>query len=936
MALVVGEAGIGKSRLLREMGLHPGLSGRRMLLGHCHRLREPFPLGPIIEALREAASEPPTRPLSAVVGALRPLLPEFSRHLPPRLDPLADRRAERHRVFRALSELLGALGECVCVLEDLHWADEGTLEFLSFLVSEQPESLALVLTYRDEQLEPSSVLRTLRARPAERAATAKVDLAPLAPTEVRLLASAILEVDVPEEFATSLQEWTAGIPLAVEEILSLLGTRGYLDLAGREPPSKRLPRLAVPSAVGNPILERMRPLSCDAKLIIRAAAVIERPVGDHLMRKVAGLSPLRGAKGLSEALSAGLLESKDEALSGFRHGLAARTVYEQIPAPERRRLHLRAARALEAAPQPRPLAQLAHHFKQAGRRTKWLRYTEATADVASSVGDDRAAAELLEEALSAPHLALAPARRMALKLGSAALFGRTPQRAIPFLEAALADSSLPTGLRGEIRLSLARLLSLVAEGLSSKQEMVRASEELRRRPALAARAMASFATPGSTNGDEDQQGAWLERALAAAARQDEPTIKTHVLATQAAFLLTRADPAGWRALDDLPWTTTAHDERVELVRASKYCAQATLAVGHYHRAELLLDQGEGIRRELGHQRFAVGLASVRAALEWRTGRWQGLEDKAQRLIEASAEAPGMSASNELILAWLLLARGEVKNADARLASLLETVRRARLTRPLATVASVLAMIRLENGDARSARELTATGLAGITEAGIWACASTVAPVAVDALIACDEKSAAEEVVEKLAKGLRNRDAPAASAALAHCRGLLAQAEGRRDPAIRWFASAERAWRALPSPYEAARARERRGRCLLTKDESKAASCLVGALGDFHALGASWDAARVRGALRAQGVSLPRPWGPGRKPYGEELSPREAEVARLAAMRRTNGEIAGELFISERTVEKHVSSALRKLGLTSREEIAGTATLRNRRSITSKE
>lgn len=927
MATVAGEAGVGKSRLVGETARQLGAPRRRALLGRCHPLRDPFPLGPVVEALRGTAGEPPTRPLSPAAGALRPLLPELSRHLPAALDPLDDARAERHRVFRALREMFGALGQCLCVLEDLHWADAGTLELLSFLVSDPPESLSLVLTYRDEQLEPSSALRTLRSRAPESAETARIELAPLGPAGVRELASAIVGADVPERFATSLHEWTAGIPVAVEEALALLRARGDLDLAENRWPSEGLERLAVPPAVGNPILERMRSLSRDAALIVRAAAVIQGPAGEDLIRTVAGLAPLRGAKGLSEAVSAALLEGDEQTLYGFRHALIARAVYEQISGPERRRLHLRTARALEALPQPRPFAQLAHHFQQAGRPGKWLANAEAAADAASSTGDDRTAAAILEQALSTPRLARAPARRMALSLGSAALFGRTPRTAIPILESTLADRSLPTGLRGEIRLSLARLLQLVADGAASEREMVRASDELRRRPALAARAMAGLAAPGPTNGDAGRQGAWLARALEAAERQDEPAIKTEVLATRAAFLLMRADPAGWRALEDLPWTTARHDERLELVRASKYLAQATVAVGHYGRAELLVEEGERIRRDLDHERFAVGLASVRAVLEWKTGRWPGLEARAQGLVEASAEATGMSASNELVLAQLLLARGEVRDAQARLESLLERVRSARLVRPVAAVTSALATIRLAGGDAPSARELTTAAVAGIAERGLWACASTLAPVTVDALIACEEETEAKEVVGRLARGLRGKDAPAAKAALAHCRGSLAQAGGRGDAAIRSFASAERAWRTLPSPYEAARARERRGRCLVDKDESRAASCLVGALEDFHALGAAWDAARVRHALRAQGVPLPHPWRPGRKPYGAELSPREAEVVRLAATRRTNRQIAGELFISERTVEKHVSAALRKLGLTSRAGIVegGAAT-----------
>lgn len=139
-----------------------------------------------------------------------------------------------------------------------------------------------------------------------------------------------------------------------------------------------------------------------------------------------------------------------------------------------------------------------------------------------------------------------------------------------------------------------------------------------------------------------------------------------------------------------------------------------------------------------------------------------------------------------------------------------------------------------------------------------------------------------------------------------------------------FARAERAWRRLPNPYEEARARTRRGRNLLVHGDQAGASVLLGALADFEALGASGDGAGVRAILRHHGVPLPYPWRGGRRSYGDQLSPREAQVARLASAGRTNREIADALFLSPRTVEGHLSSARRKLGAGSRKELATLA------------
>ena len=134
-----------------------------------------------------------------------------------------------------------------------------------------------------------------------------------------------------------------------------------------------------------------------------------------------------------------------------------------------------------------------------------------------------------------------------------------------------------------------------------------------------------------------------------------------------------------------------------------------------------------------------------------------------------------------------------------------------------------------------------------------------------------------------------------------------------------FGQAEQSWLALPRPYLAADARARAGRCLLSVDIERARALLQDALAAFETLGADWDAALVRQTLRRHGL-IPA-HRRGRRSYGNELSPREAEVARLASQGLNNREIARTLHLSVKTVEGHLSSASRKLGVSSRAELA---------------
>lgn len=229
-------------------------------------------------------------------------------------------------------------------------------------------------------------------------------------------------------------------------------------------------------------------------------------------------------------------------------------------------------------------------------------------------------------------------------------------------------------------------------------------------------------------------------------------------------------------------------------------------------------------------------------------------------------------------------------------------------------------IHLAREDPTKAGEVATLGLEVVSQKGISPPTYAVAPLWVEALLAHEERPKANGLVSGLARAVRGRDAPAGRAALAFCRGLLAEANGRGDTAARWFAEAERTWSGLPNPYEATRARERRGQCMLAQGNGRGGDCLIEALQDFEGLGANWDSARTRALLRAHRIALPYPLRGGRRNYRSDLSPREREVAELAGSGRTNKEIAEALFISRRTVESHVAAALRKSGLKSRSEL----------------
>lgn len=178
------------------------------------------------------------------------------------------------------------------------------------------------------------------------------------------------------------------------------------------------------------------------------------------------------------------------------------------------------------------------------------------------------------------------------------------------------------------------------------------------------------------------------------------------------------------------------------------------------------------------------------------------------------------------------------------------------------------------------------------------------------------------LIDAFASGLRGRDAPAPTAAVTLCRAILAQARGQHSHAAALFARAAVAWRELPRPYDVLLAQERQSGCLHEAgDRDASVALLTTVYHGFSGLGATGDAARVARRLREQQRPPSRTGQGGRRGYGSQLSPRELDVARLLVAGGTNREIGQQLFLSPKTVARHLDSAMRKLGVNSRTALA---------------
>jgi len=884
--LVEGAPGTGKTRLLAELAARPEFSPVRVLRGACPRLREPFPYGPVLEALRAAGDR--LGPLSPVAGALRPLLPELADVLPPAPEPLPDPGAGRHRVFRAFRELLTACGPTLLLIDDLHRADAGTGDLLRFLAVEWPPELSVAATCR-----PGS--HGVRTGPGVLAA--QVTLGPLDVAAVATMAGDLLGLPrISPEFALRLHEYTAGIPFVAEETLRAL--------RGTELTDSVLDRMEVPAALQESMAAQLAALPEPAVQLAKAAAVLAAPAESATLAELTGLPDV--------TLPSGLLDEVADNRYGFRHPFARDAVYAILSSHERKLLH---AKAMQLTGQS--LTQLAAHAHAAGCTEKWRQYAEAAADEAIAEGDTARAIDLLQAIVAkADESAVG---RLAKKLSDVSLRVFRPD-VHATLEKVLEDQPLPPALRGTIRLALGMLLVRVAGRLEQGRAAVeRAVEELADRPDLAARGINLLALPFDGLTPLSWHQHWMRRAREVHNGLTDPELRLALTGDRIATAAHVGDGSAWAEFQAVPATAPSVGERVQLARLWCNLADAQSWSGHFARTEQLVTEGLRRASDAGALYPKGLIEGTQVRLAWFLGEWTGLAEAAEDVLARHPALGTIVMEMSLVLGGLAAIRGEFAAARRHLADASAHLPGEGPIPVALCAAAVLINVHLATDDVAAACEAADVAVDAARRKGVWVWAASLVPAAAEAYTRADRWQDADAFVEEFARGIEDRDAPLAVAALQAGHAVLMNARAKHLAAATLFDAAADAYAELPMPYLAAGMRERAACARLDGGQDEATASLSAAAAAYVQLGATRDAGRCHHRLREHGA-----WAPsqrGRRGYGRELSPREREVAEMLAEGRTNRQIADGLFLSPRTVEQHVAKVLRKLGTRSRAEVA---------------
>lgn len=931
LVLIEGEAGIGKSRLLHEVLAAAAPSTRHALRAVCPPLRESLTLGPVVDALHVARPSVAGIGLTDLAGALRPLFPEWSDDLPPSPDPLDDAKAARHRLFRALAELIDAIAVDVLVIEDAHWADEVTLEFLLFLASRQhAPAMNVVVTYRPDEVDDQSLLLRLSSRPPARGTLVRIALSPLDQDDTATLVSSMLDgKPMSAEFAAFMHERTDGVPLAVEESVRLLCDRADVVFRGGEWVRLSLSELQVPPTVRDSARERVGRLGPAAQRVLDAAATLVEPSSETVLGATTGLGPQEFKAGLSEAANAGLLDADERGRWRFRHVLTATAVYEAIAPPERQALHRRAGRAL-AGTEPPPVAQLARHFREAGVTKLWARFGEQAAQRAVASGDHTTAVVVLDELLAGVELPALDRARIARTAGLAALGRREPvdelqHRLVATLRSVLDSPGLTDRQQAEIRNPLGRLLINVGEAEAALSELEQAVAHLDHDPVEAARTMTYLGWAYAGPWPASTHLRWLQRAAELTPRIHSAADRLSLEGNRAAALLMLGEADAWNVVAGLPTDGASAAERLDVARINANIGTGALLWGRYADARRHLAAARKLAEADRMVRLHRNILLEQANLDWFTGQWEGLEQRANELAQADRDRPSLYLASIRLAARLAAAAGRRRAADEQFSVVLDEAARLGALDTTMEPAAALARRWLADGQPARALQVTDQPMATVHTKGIWIWASDIAPVRVEAYLAAGEPDRAARVTDEFAQGLQGRHAPAPQAALQVCQALMVAAAGDNARASHGFDRAATAWDALPRPYDALLARERQAEALLGDGQNEAGQKLLAQVYEqLFRLGARGDADRIAQRLRDLGSDVPRLWRGGRRGYGDRLSPRELEVVRLVVAGQTNREIARVLAKSPATVDQQLRSAMRKLNVSSRTALAVAA------------
>jgi DNA-binding CsgD family transcriptional regulator/tetratricopeptide (TPR) repeat protein len=921
LLFVAGEAGIGKTRLLSAVARRADAGGFAVVRAAAF----PDDVQSLAGLLLDLAGN--------LLPAREPALSELGRNLTSRVRAISGAAGDAHHRRRVLVQDLADLlvtadpgTPVLIILEDLHWADELSLDVLGHLAGRLATRPLLVTgAYRSDELYPRLPMRDLRARLLGQRLTEEIRLPRLGLAQTAAMTSALLARPAPAQMVQAIHERSDGIPLHVEELLAAVDEDTLTPQSGAA-----IQAATVPDTLGDAVLSRVRHLAANIRGVASAAAVIGRSFDFDLLTVVTGHDPDEVAGALRQLQDAYLvLPGADQVTFDFRHALIRDTLYADTDLPTRRRLHERVARA--AVDRGYRGAFISAHFEQAQCHGLAHEYAVAAAGEAASVSAHGEALELYRRAVrNLPGELPAPER--------AGLFAALGDEAAATDDNTAAAQAYRTAHEltvgaGDARAAAALVPRMVAvahllgENLPARVGLLQATLDSLDGTAGAdrerARLGSAMAAAYLVDDRLDEAIAYGEASRAESQRLGDEEAALNTAATLGSVLVFAGRmEEGWRLLEDAVARATGAQQEAEAARAYRMIGSSASALVEYDLAERWLPEGIGYAEKVELWNHRHYMAAHLAHVQWATGQWQAAARTAQQALADGRGGLTTQITAQFVLGYLALGRGEWTLAADLLGEAFGHGDRMAEVQRLSPPLWGLAEAARCQGDHDTALRHCERGYqasADVTDA------SYLYPyllTGVRAHLARGDIDAAQAWSDQVGAVLTVRAIPGTLPAIGHARGLILLARGEAPAAYRELQAAGEAWHVLRRFWEgtwarldlaeaAARAR-RRGEAAILTEEVRAIAAASGAA----VLAAAAD--RLSGSFDQ--AKPAEPWYP--------LSEREFEVARLVAAGLTNRQIAEQLVLAPKTISAHVTHILTKLGAARRAEIgAWCATVR---------
>ena len=948
-AALAGDPGIGKTRTAERLAEHALARGMTVYWGRCNE--EPgapayWPWQQMVQAWLAGADNDTVRRVAArEAAALAEIVPEILERVSgcEPAPPMIDAAQARFRLFDAVASFwkrAAAVAPLLLVFDNLHWADASSLRLLEFLAPSLASSRVLVLiTYRDIELSRQHPLSATLGELARQPGFERLRLAGLSRAETAGVMRLAGDRALAPALVDAIHEQTEGNPLFIGEITRLLLQEALADDGVQHPATARSSRpLRIPEGIKEVIGRRLNRLSDATNRVLAAASVIGRAFELRLLARLLDDSDeQRCADAIEQALQARVVDDlREPGRYQFAHALFRETLYDEIPRPQRSRLHLRLVSVIEAIHADdleRHLPALAHHqwaALPAGDVARAVAYAERAAQRADRALAHEEAARFYQLALDAMEVGSGFSRiaRCALlnALGTArSRAGEYVQAQQVFKEAAqlgMVSGSAQEQARAALGFENASwspgghggaAAGLLREALAS----LGGAE-----PPLVARLLSALARALIFSGEEEQAAAVHEEAVAAARRTGDAAtlaetliaslsvrwrgerIAQRIEASEEAYRLAHSAGNRHLVLLALPWLTFDDFESGDLSR------------WHLH-----LDEYErgGAASQLPFIRYVT--ASSRTMHALFEGRFADAERLAQHSFEIGNRMPGLDAAGVYGMQMFTLRReqGRLLEVAPLVEHFVNSNADANVWRP------GLTLMYAELGRMQAAREafdaLAAGDFKAIARDGVWLASITYMAIVCHALGDAARAASLYRMLEPYSgRNLMVGTTIACFGAADTVLGMLATTLTRGPAARRHFEAALAMNERLNARPALVRTRWHFAQLLLPDRDpaqrDRAAELLRLAHADAAALGMGSVVANIevqRAALAA---------APARLPAG--LSAREAQVLRLVATGKGNRQIAAELFVSPNTVANHVRSILAKTGSANRTEAAAFA------------